>query len=293
MFTIVGLLVVLGSVLGGFAMSGGTFAILLQPNELVVIGGAALGGLIISTPGTIRGRVLHALRQAFTGRLLGKDDYLEILRLQYEVYCHIRQHGPLGLDEDVNEIQKSPLFRKYPGFLKNDAAVDFYRDGLKQVVNGTASVDELDLLLETELETHQEEAALPVGLLRTTSDSLPGLGIVAAVLGIIVTMGHLDQPPEMIGHHVAAALVGTFLGILLCYGALGPIATSIEMQDMANARYLHCLKEGLMASVRGAAPSVAVEFARKAVYSGDRPSSDEVDAACRKLKAAVMAEVAA
>lgn len=293
MFTIVGLLVVLGSVLGGYAMSGGTFAILLQPNELVVIGGAALGGLIISTPGTIRGRVVHALRQAFTGRLLDRQDYLEVLRLQYEVYCHARQHGPVSLDDHVNDMAKSPIFRKYPGFLSNPAAVDFYRDALRQVVNGTASADELELLLESELDTHHEESALPIALLRTTSDSLPGLGIVAAVLGIIVTMGQLDQPPEMIGHHVAAALVGTFLGILLCYGALGPIATTVEMQETANARYLHCLKDGLVAWARGAAPSVAIEFARKAIYSADRPTSDETDAACRKLKAAAMAEVAA
>lgn len=286
MFTIIGLLVVFVSVLGGFAMAGGNFAILVQPSELVVIGGAALGALIVSAPGSIRGQVLAAFKTAFSGSMPTREDYLQLLKLQYEVFSFIRKSGAVALDEHVNDMEQSAIFSKYPSFLANHHAVEFFRDALKQVVNGTASPDELDLLLDNELETHHEEAHVPIGLIRTTSDALPGLGIVAAVLGIIITMGHLDGGPEEIGHHVAAALVGTFLGILMSYGLLAPLATTVEVQTNVNTRYLRCIKEGVIASLRGAAPIVAVEFARKSIFSATRPTSDETDAACHEVKAA-------
>jgi chemotaxis protein MotA len=286
MFTIIGLVFVFACVLGGFAMVGGPFHVLVQPAELVVIGGAAVGTLIAGAPGNIRGQVLGCFVKAFSGSMPSKADYLELLKLQYEVFTFVRKNGAVALDEHVSDLEKSTIFSKYPSFLKNHHAVDFFRDALKQIVNGTASAEELDVLLETELDTHHEEAAIPIGLVRTTGDALPGLGIVAAVLGIIVTMGHLDAGPEEIGHHVAAALVGTFLGILLCYGMLQPIANCVEMQEIANSKYLKCIKEGVVASLKGAAPIVAIEFARKAVFSADRPSSDETDAACRALKQA-------
>jgi len=286
MFTIIGLVVVFACVFGGFAMVGGPFGVLIQPAELVVIGGAALGALIISAPGAIRGQVIGAFSKAFGGSIAGKADYIELLKLQYEVFSYIRKNGAVSLDEHVNEMEKSAIFSKYPSFMKNHHAVDFFRDALRQIVNGTASPEELDLLLDTELETHHEEAHIPIRLIQTTGDALPGLGIVAAVLGIIVTMGHLDGGPEEIGHHVAAALVGTFLGVLLSYGVMGPIATTVEMQETSNAKYLKCIKEGVIASLRGAAPIVAVEFSRKAIFSASRPSGDETDAACREVKAA-------
>jgi len=286
MFTIVGLVIVFASVLGGFAMAGGNFAILVQPSELVVIGGAALGALVVSAPGDIRGQVLSAFKMAFSGRMPTRQEYLDLLKLQYEVFSFVRKNGAVALDEHVNAMEKSAIFSKYPSFLANHHAVDFFRDALKQIVNGTASAEELDLLLDNELETHHEEAHVPIGLIRTTSDALPGLGIVAAVLGIIITMAHLDGGPEVIGHHVAAALVGTFLGILLSYGLLAPLATTVEVQTNVNTRYLRCIKEGVIASLRGTAPIVAVEFARKAIFSKVRPTSDETDAACREVKAA-------
>lgn len=286
MFTIIGLVVVFGAVLGGFGMAGGPFPVLIQPNELVVIGGAALGTLIVSAPGKMRGRVMGTLAKSFTGSMPSKADYLELLKLQYELFTFMRKNGAVALDEHVSDVEKSAIFKKYPSFLKRHHAVDFFRDALKQIVNGTASAEELDVLLDAELDTHHEEVAIPVQLLKTTGDSLPGLGIVAAVLGIVITMGHLDGGPEEIGHHVAAALVGTFLGILLCYGLLQPIATSAEMIETANGKYLKCIKEGVVASLRGAAPIVAIEFARKAIFSDERPSSDETDAACRALKSA-------
>ena len=286
MFTIIGLSFVFACVLGGFAMVGGPMHGLIQPAELVVIGGAAVGTLIVGAPGNVRGQVLATFGKAFSGSMPSKADYLELLKLQYEIFTFVRKNGAVALDEHVTDLEKSTIFSKYPSFLKNHHAVDFFRDALKQIVNGTASAEELDVLLETELDTHHEEAAIPIGLVRTTGDALPGLGIVAAVLGIIVTMGHLDAGPEEIGHHVAAALVGTFLGILLCYGMLQPIANCVEMQEIAGSKYLKCIKEGVVASLKGAAPIVAIEFARKAIFSADRPSSDETDAACRALKQA-------
>lgn len=286
MFTIIGLIIVFASVMGGFAMAGGNFAILIQPNELVVIGGAALGALIVSAPGNVRSQVLAAFKTAFTGKMPTNAEYLDLLKLQYEVFSFIRKNGAVALDEHVNDMEKSTIFSKYPSFLHNHHAMEFFRDALKQIVNGTASPEELDLLLDNELETHHEEAHVPIGLIRTTGDALPGLGIVAAVLGIIITMGHLDGGPEVIGHHVAAALVGTFLGILLSYGLLAPIATTVEVQTNVSTRYLRCIKEGVIASLRGAAPIVAIEFARKAIFSATRPTADETDAACKEVKAA-------
>jgi chemotaxis protein MotA len=284
MFTVIGLVVVFASVLGGFALAGGNFHILVQPSEVVVIGGAALGALIVSAPGPIRGQVFASFAAAFSGRMPTKADYIELLKLQYEVYTFIRKNGAVALDEHVIDMAKSPIFTKYPAFLADHHAVEFFRDALKQIVNGTASPEELDVLLENEIETHHEEAHVPIGLIRTTSDALPGLGIVAAVLGIIITMGHLDQGPEAIGHHVAAALVGTFLGILLSYGMLAPLATTVEVQTNVKNRYLRCIKDGLLANLRGASPIVAVEFARKSIFSATRPSSEETDAACREVK---------
>jgi chemotaxis protein MotA len=285
MFTIIGLIVVFASVLGGFALGGGAFGILFQVNELLVIGGAAVGTMIVSAPGKIRGQVFAAFKKAFVGVMPSKADYLELLKLEYEIFSFIRKNGSVALDEHVMEPEKSSIFSKYPSFLKNHHGVEFFCDALKQIVNGTASAEELDQMLESELETHHEEALIPIGLIKTTGDALPGLGIVAAVLGIVITMGHLDAGPAVIGHHVAAALVGTFLGILLSYGLMGPIATTVEMQEMASGKYLRCIKEGVIASLRGAAPIVAIEFARKAIFSADRPSSTETDEACRAVKA--------
>jgi chemotaxis protein MotA len=284
MFTLIGLGIVFAAVLGGFMMAGGPMHVLVQPAELVVIGGAAVGTLIAAAPGRMRGRLFSTVLKAFTGSLPTKQDYLQLLKLQYEVFAFMRKNGAVALDEHVNDIAKSAIFSKYPSFLGRHHAVDFFRDALRQVVNGTASPEELDVLLDAELDTHHEEMTIPVALLQKTADSLPGLGIVAAVLGIVITMGHLDGGPEEIGHHVGAALVGTFLGILLCYGLFHPVASNAELQGVSEAKYLRCIKEGVVASLRGAAPIVAVEFARKTIFSDERPTSDETDDACRSVK---------
>ena len=285
MFTIIGLVVVMGCVIGGFAFINGPMHVLFQPGELIIIGGAGIGSLLISAPGTSLSGVAKGFVTAFTGSSPSKNDYLDLLKLQYEVYQFMRKNGAVALDEHVQDFHKSAIFSKYPSFLKNHHAESFMRDALKQIVNGTASAEELDTLLDTELDTHHEEHMIPVSLIQKVGDAFPALGIVAAVLGIIVTMGSLDAGPEEIGHHIGAALVGTFLGVLLSYGVFGPIATNVEVQGASAAKYLRCIKDGLVASQRGTSPIVAVEFARKAIFESVRPTSDELDEAIRGLKA--------
>jgi chemotaxis protein MotA len=289
MFTLIGIVVVLLGVIGGYVLENGPLHVLFQPAELVIIFGAAIGALLVSAPGKVLGQVLRAMGSSITSGSPTKADYLELLGLQYEVFQFLRKNGAVALDEHVQDMEKSAIFSKYPGFLKRHHAVEFFRDALKQVVNGTASAEELDVLLDAELETHHEEAVIPVGLIQKTGDSLPGLGIVAAVLGIIITMGSLDAGPEEIGHKIGAALVGTFLGVLLCYGILNPIATNVEIRNVADSKYLRCIKDGMIPAVRGASPIVAVEFARKAIFTSVRPSSDETDEAIRGVKAAATA----
>jgi chemotaxis protein MotA len=281
--TIVGLIIVFGSVLGGFGMGGGPFAVLIQPNELVVIGGAAVGTLVISAPGGVRGRILTSFKKAFTGHSPGKGDYLELLKLLFHLFQVMRREGALAMESHVQDPKQSAIFKQYPAVLANHHALGFLVDGLKQLVDG-CSVGDLSLLLETEMDTLHEEEHQPINLIRTTGDALPGLGIVAAVLGIIITMGHIDGGPEEIGHHVAAALVGTFLGILLCYGMLAPIATSIEMQAIAGTRYLMCVKEGLLAAARGSNPQLSIEFARRAIFSDERPTAKDLEEALANVK---------
>jgi len=286
MFSLIGLLVVAVAVLGGFAMAGGRLQVLMQPNELVVIGGACLGTLIVSAVGNVRGQLVRTVMKAFGSGVPTREDYLDLMKLLYEIFSFMRRNGAVALDEHIADVRKSSIFRKYHSFLRNERAVEFLVDAYKQVVNGTASAEELEVMLEQELETHHEEHAIPIGLLKTAGDALPGLGIVAAVLGIVTTMGNLDATPEEIGHNVAAALVGTFLGILLSYGLVQPLATNAELQELIGGRYLRCIKEGIVASLRGAAPVVAIEFARKAIFAADRPSSDETERACKAVKAA-------
>lgn len=283
MSTIIGLLVVFGSVLGGFAMSGGAFGVLLQPNELVVIGGATIGTVVISAPGKVLSRVTSAFKKGFKGGAPAKPDYMELLKLLYQILALIRREGVLALEPHVSDRATSSLFSAYPTVMHRHHAADFLVDGLKQLVDG-CSAEELSLLFDAELETHHDEEHQPIGLIRTAGDALPGLGIVAAVLGIVITMGHLDGGPEEIGHHVAAALVGTFLGILLCYGMVGPIATSIEIQGNAESRFMLCIKEAIVAAARGVNPQIAIEFARRSIFSDERPTGPELEKAFAELK---------
>jgi chemotaxis protein MotA len=284
MFIIIGIIIVLGSVIGGFLMVNGPLGALIQPSELLVIGGAALGSAVCANPLKNLMQIFKKLPAALKGSPYNKAAYTELLRMQYEVYVNAKKGGLLSLEEDVNSPSTSSIFSKYPRFLANHHACEFFCDAMRMLVNGAAQPEEIELSMEAEIETHHEENAIVPTLMTRVSDSLPGLGIVAAVLGIVVTMQHIDGPPEEIGHHVAAALVGTFLGLLLCYGIVGPIAVNIENLAHDEAKYLACIKAGVVAFANGAAPSTAVEFARKVIFSVDRPASAELEPQLKEIK---------
>jgi chemotaxis protein MotA len=280
-FTIIGFVVVLGAVLGGFMMHGGPVGILAQTSEFIIIGGAAIGALVAGTPTKILGSLAKRLKGAIFGSGCSKADYMDLFNMLYEVFSVMRKNGEMALEKDVDDPANSEVFKKYPKFLANHAAKNLMLDSLRLVISGSASADELNHLMEEEIETHEEEARLPSGVLGKTADAMPGLGIVAAVLGVIIAMGAMDQGPEVIGHKVAGALVGTFLGILLCYGIFQPLVSKMELLLAEETKYLQCIKTGILAYLHGAAPIIAVEYARRVVFSTERPSALELEDACR------------
>jgi chemotaxis protein MotA len=279
----VGILFVFGAICGGFAMAGGHFPVLIQPSEFVVILGAAFGTLVTSSPGLMKKRVIHAFKTAMKDAIPKKTDYLDVLKCQYELLMLARRQGVLALEAHANDPDKSDIFKKYPKLATIGHAREFLVEALQQVINGV-SPDDLEALLDAEMDTLKAEGHLATGLVKTVGDALPGIGIVAAVLGIIVTMGHMDAPPAEIGHHVAAALVGTFLGILMCYGVLQPLATNADTQETHQLRFLAVIKASIVASARGVAPPTAVEFGRKMIFSDERPSFTELDKALQSIK---------
>jgi chemotaxis protein MotA len=284
MFLIIGIVIVLACVIGGFLMINGPLHTLVQPSEFVVIGGAAFGAMLAANPIKLLKLLVAKIPVALKGSPYNKGTYSDLLCLQYEVFINAKKGGLLSIEEDVNSPAQSSIFSKYPKFLANHHAVDFLCDAMKMLVNGAAEPEELEIAMETEIETHHQEASIVPALLNRVSDSLPGLGIVAAVLGIVVTMQHLDGPPEELGHHVGAALVGTFLGLLLSYGMVAPIAANIENLAADESKYLECIKTGVAAFANGAAPVTAVEFARKTLFSVDRPGSAEFEPQLREIK---------
>lgn len=277
MFSIIGLVIVFGAVLGGFTMHGGPIPVLIQVSEFTIIGGAAIGSLIAAAPRKVLGTLLRGVIKAFTGSGAHKAHYMELFHLMFELFSVMRKQGEMAVEKDVDDPAQSPIFSKYPGFLANQEAKNLMCDSLRLVISGSANPDELSHLMDEELATHDEDSRRAIGVMSKVADSLPGLGIVAAVLGVIIAMQSLDQGPEVIGHKVAAALVGTFLGVLLCYGLLQPLATKMELLAVEEAKYLECIKTGLLANLHGAAPIIAVEYARRVVFSGDRPSAIELE----------------
>lgn len=284
MFIIIGIVIVLGCIVTGFLMINGPLGVLIQPSEFVVIGGAALGATLAANPMKLLKATIQKLIGAIKGSPYNKTAYFELLQMQYDVFVNLKKGGVLSMEEDVNDPMASAIFTKYSTFVGNHHALEFFCDALKMIVNGACNAEELEIMLDAEIDTHHDENALVPAVVNRISDAMPGLGIVAAVLGIVVTMQHLDGPPEELGHHVGAALVGTFLGLLLAYGILSPIAANIENLNQDEAQYFLCMKSGLVAYANDAAPSTAVEFARKTVFSYDRPGSVEMDEALRNIK---------
>lgn len=284
MLLIVGIVMVMACVIIGFLMINGPLGVLIQPSEFVVIGGAVIGATLASNPGKYLGRIMAVIPVALKGSPYNKKTYTELLQAQYDIFINSKKGGLLSVEEDVNNPLSSPIFTKYPSFVGNHHAVDFLCDAMKMLVNGACTPEELEMMLESEVETHHDEGAIVPGLLQTASDALPGLGIVAAVLGIVVTMQHLDGTPEELGHHIGAALVGTFLGLLLSYGFLAPVAKNLENLAADESRYFLCIKAGIVSFANGAAPMTAVEFARKTIFSFDRPSTAEIEPLLREIK---------
>jgi chemotaxis protein MotA len=283
-FTIVGYAIVFGAVIGGFMLEGGPIAVLNQTVEFLIIGGAAIGSLVAGTPTKVLVGLVNALKQAVGGSGYTKAEYMELFAMLYEVFSAMRKSGEMALERDVDDPTNSEIFKKYPRFLANSAAQGLMLDSLRLVISGSANADELSHLMDEEIGTHDEEGRRPAGILGKTADALPGLGIVAAVLGVIIAMGSLDQGPEVVGHKIAAALVGTFLGILLCYGVVQPLVQKMELLLLEEEKYLECIKTGILAYLHGAAPIIAVEYARRVVFSTERPSALELEQACRKKK---------
>jgi chemotaxis protein MotA len=285
MLVVAGIVIVTISVFVGFALEGGPLLLLVQPVELMIIGGAAAGGLLVSTtPAVLKlmvRQVLGAMKPSPFSRVL----YLDMLQLLYELLVKAKKNGLIALEKDLAAPGASPIFGAHPIFLRHHEAVEFICEALGMLVDGTMRPEDFDVVLDAHLETHHEEEGKGASLLQKVGDSLPGLGIVAAVLGIVITMQHVDGKPEEIGHHVAVALVGTFLGILLSYGYVQPLAANLEGQAAASTRFLRSIKNGLVAFARGAPPLVAVEVARHVIFSDDRPASAELAEACRAAAA--------
>lgn len=281
MFAIIGIVVVFGAVVAGYLMEHGKLLVLLQPAELVIIGGAAVGTVLIANPLHILKQIVGGIAGVFTGSKFNKQRYLDSLKMSYELLNKARREGLMTLENDVEAPDKSPILSKYAFFIKDHHTCDYFCDTLRMAISGVEAFD-LDQLLDLDLEVHHHSANLPISSLSTMADSLPGLGIVAAVLGVVITMGALGGPPEEIGHKVAAALVGTFLGILLCYGLVGPIASSMSKIAEEEASYLHVLRVVMISFLKGSAPIMAVEFARRAIPGHVRPSFKEVEDICRR-----------
>lgn len=284
MFAIIGALVVLSSVIGGYLWHGGNLHVLFQPSEYLIIGGAAIGGFIIASPMKVIKAVIGGISSILSGKAYSKADYMEVLMLMSEIFSKIRKEGLVSIEADVDNPHESKIFSNYPKFLKNHHAVDLVADTLRTVMTTSIAPHELEALLDTELEAHHEELMIPSKSVNNVADSLPGLGIVAAVIGVILTMAKINEPPEVLGHSIGAALVGTFLGVLMCYGFVGPTARNLEHIANEQKEYLNVLKVALVAFVGGAAPQIAVEFGRRVIPGNVKPSFVEVEEALRGLK---------
>ena len=278
MFLIIGSVVVIASVIGGYLMEGGKVLALWHPNEIITICGAAIGAFVISNPLKVVKSSFGATLNLLKGPRYKREDYVDILKLMYDILVKIRKSGMLAIEADIENPEKSALFAEYPRIMADHHFIEFITDCLRLMVGGNLDPHELEALLEYELENHHKEATEPAHAVAKVGDALPGFGIVAAVLGIVVTIGSLEgADTAAIGEKVAAALVGTFLGILVSYGFVGPIASAMEHRAHEEGKAFEVVKMALVASVRGYAPPVAIEFARKLLFSEVRPKFADLE----------------
>jgi chemotaxis protein MotA len=283
MFLLAGSGIVLACVFGGYIAAGGHIFVLWQPFEFLIILGAAAGSFVTANRKPVLGKTIKAVIGLLKGERFGKTAYIELLSLLYTVFKLAKAKGALALEQHVEKPDESEMFKRFPTFYKDHEAVTFLCDYLRLLTLGTDNHHEMETLMDEEIEAHHGEQSDVVGAIQTAADGMPALGIVAAVLGVIHTMGSITEPPEVLGKLIGGALVGTFLGVLLAYGFIGPIAASVKARNEFELRYFLCIKAGLLAYMQGYAPSVAVEFARKALTSEVRPTFYEVEEAVGKL----------
>jgi chemotaxis protein MotA len=283
MLIIVGAFIVLAATLGGFMIAGGNPLVLLHVSEFVVILGVALGVLIIASPGHIIKEIIHKIKVAMFGKSTTRTEYFELLKMLYEIFMVGRRNGLIALEEHVMNSGSSSIFKKYPNFTSNPEKMQFLLNGLKPVIDGKIKPDQLENLMMAELDAKAEEAEHPVHLLQLVGDSLPGIGIVAAVLGIINTMAAIADGPEVVGERVAAALTGTLLGIFVAYGFVNPLANRIKFNNAAEHMYLKCILAAVSGFAKGLAPLTAVEVARRSLDSGVQPEAEELETTLKSM----------
>jgi chemotaxis protein MotA len=285
MTVIVGYIVIVAAVVGGFILAGGHVGSLIQPVELIMIGGAAVGAFVVGNTGKVIKSVMRALPTVFQGSKFSKALYLELLSLLYDILAKVRKEGLMSIESDVEAPDQSPIFTKYPKILSDHHATEFMTDYLRIMVGGNLNAFEIENLMDVEIETHHHEGEVPAQAMARLGDGLPAFGIVAAVMGVVHTMESVGLPPAELGKLIAAALVGTFLGILLSYGFVAPLATLLEHKLNESTKMFQCIKVTLLASLNGYAPQVAVEFGRKVLYSTERPTFRELEDEVKNRKA--------
>jgi chemotaxis protein MotA len=277
MFVLIGIVIVFGSVLSGYLIVGGHLSVLNQPAEFIIIFGAAFGSFMIGNPKTVISATAKSFGTLLKGSRHNKKTYLSTLCMIYQVFRLAKTKGDLALESHVEKPEESPIFSAYPDFSNDHHALEFFCDYLRLLTLGTNNANEVETIIEAEIEAHHHELHLVSGAVTNMADGTPALGIVAAVLGVIHTMGSISEPPEVLGHLIGSALVGTFAGVLMAYGLLGPIGRSLELTYDAETEFYRCLRTAILAHMQGYAPQVSVEFARKVIPPHFRPSFAEVE----------------
>jgi len=277
MLLIIGAVIVIASVLGGYVLHGGNLLVLWQPTEILIIGGAAVGSFIIANPLHTIKEVAKGVLSQLTGSPYNKSFYMDLLSLMYEIFDKSRKQGVMAIEEDIDNPESSQIFSRYPAIIKSKYLLAFITDYLRIISSGNMATHELEGMMENEIESRQHELEEPAHAVNKIADALPGLGIVAAVLGIVITMNFLSEGPERIGLSVAAALVGTFLGIWMGYGFVGPTSIAMEHTAKYEIKAYECAKSAIVATVSGQAPQMAIEFGRKALPSDKRPGCQELN----------------
>lgn len=277
MFVIIGYILVIGGVMGGYLGAGGHIGILMQPFEVIIIVGAAIGAFVVTNSPKVIKATLAAIGTALKSSKYNKAFYMETLVLLHNAFVKIRQQGLLAIEGDIDNPEASPLFSAAPNVLADHHAVEFITDYLRLMVNGTFDIHQIDNLMDLDIEAHHEEGTLPITALARLADGMPAFGIVAAVMGVVHTMESVNQPPAILGGLIAAALVGTFLGILISYGFIGPLTGNLEQKLGESTKYYQSIKAGIIASMNGYAPSTAIEFSRKTMFSAERPQFAELE----------------